>query len=61
MYNQTPQQIDSERQLEKQGFRFSNWISAQTENENEGCMIMTRKPNRSTTEYREIAPDGSIN
>ena len=61
MYNATENQLAAERQLNKEGFRFSNWISAQTENEDEGCMVMKRKPNRFTTEYREIDPQGNVN
>lgn len=61
MYSATSAQLASEKVLARQGFRFANWISAQTENENEGCMVMQRKPTRYSTEYREIAPDGTIN
>ena len=61
MYNITTQQAEAEKSLRKQGFRFNNWISAQDGDDSHGCMVMTRKPNRYTTEYREIAPDGSIN
>ncbi len=61
MFNQTEKQKQAEKELNQQGFRFSNWISAQTEDENEGCMVMVRKPTHYRTEYREIAPDGSIN
>jgi len=61
MYNITAQQIEAEKKLKKEGFRFSNWISAQEENPELGCMVMKRKPNKFTTEYREISPDGSVN
>lgn len=61
MFNITEKQIQAEKELNKQGFRFSNWISAQMEDENLGCMVMTRKKTRYSTEYREIAPDGTVN
>jgi hypothetical protein len=61
MYNATTKQLEAEKTLKATGFKFSNWISAQTENENEGCMVMTRKPRRFSTEYREIDPEGNIN
>lgn len=61
MYIQTQKQIESEKVLVAQGFQFSNWISAQTENKDEGCMVFTKKPTRFSTHYREIGPDGSIN
>lgn len=62
MYNQTQAQIEAEEILMKQGFRFSNWISAQDpENPDLGCMVFTKKPNRFSTHYREIDPDGNIN
>jgi hypothetical protein len=57
----TDAQAKAEKALQKEGFRFSNWISAQLEDESLGCLVMTRKPNRSTTEYREIDPEGNIN
>jgi hypothetical protein len=56
------QDYEAEKKLNKQGFRFSNWISAQDpENPELGCMVMKRKPTKSSTEYREISPDGSVN
>jgi hypothetical protein len=61
MYNQTDAQVQAEKRLNKQGFKFSNWISAQTDDETQGTMVLTKKPNRATTEYREIEPDGSVN
>lgn len=69
MYDITQAQAASEKKLNKQGFRFSNWIPAQPDGncqpmestENQGIIIMIRKPTRHSTEYREIEPDGSIN
>ena len=61
MYNQTPEQTVSEAILNKQGFRFSNWISAQDEDDSLGCMVMVKHSKPGRTEYREIAPDGSVN
>lgn len=67
MYEATNAQTISEKKLNKEGFTFSNWIPAQPDSEglpsddSLGTMILTRKPNRATTEYREIEPDGSIN
>jgi hypothetical protein len=62
MYNQTLKQIESEKTLVKRGFRFSNWISAQTGNPDEGTMVFKKRgATRYSTEYREIEPDGSIN
>lgn len=62
MYNQTQAQKDSEQALIKQGFRFDNWISAQTENDSEGCMVFSKRgATKYGKEYREIALDGSIN
>jgi hypothetical protein len=60
MYDITQAQVVSEKVLIKQGFHFSNWISAQEQNENLGCMVFTKRKGGST-EYREIAPDGSVN
>ena len=62
MYNQTEAQQKAEALLEKQGFRFSNWISAHDGDpeSDKGVMVFTRKPTRHTTEYREVEPDGTI-
>jgi hypothetical protein len=73
MYNQTAEQTVSEKLLNKQGFRFSNWISARPDANNEpqddkGIIIMIRKSwqgqqNRNSKfcrEYREIEPNGDI-
>lgn len=63
----TLQQEQAIMSLEKQGFRFSNWIATNPDAENEEqagerqTAVMKRKPNRYTTEYREVAPDGTIN
>lgn len=61
----THAQLRAERVLNQQGFHFSNWIPADPDAEGEGthpqgCMILKRKPNRFTTEYREIDPEGNI-
>ena len=62
MYDITPQQVEAEKSLIKQGFRFSNWISAQEETHPEyGCMVFKRKSTRFSTEYREVDPQGNIN
>ena len=65
MYNATPQQLESEAKLLKQGFKFSNWIAAQPDADNEpmtdhGTMVMVKRSNFGR-DYREIEPDGSIN
>jgi hypothetical protein len=69
MYNATQAQLDTEKRLNKQGFRFGNWIAHQPDADNEpsdgtehlGTMVMVRRPNRFTTEYRQIEPDGTYN
>ena len=61
MYNQTPEQTESEKVLNSQGFTFSNWIDAHEEDENLGCMVFTKRTKPGRTEYREVSPDGSIN
>jgi hypothetical protein len=62
MYDMTPQQIEAEKQLLKQGFKFLNWIDAQNENEKQGCMVMAKKgATKYGKEYREIDPEGNIN
>ncbi len=68
MYNQTQAQVDAEKTLVKQGFRFMNWIvdrdselecdPSQTPN---GTMLFCKGPRNGSKEYCEIAPDGSIN
>jgi hypothetical protein len=68
MYQETEAQKAAEAKLRKQGFRFSNWIPAEPNGDGQpvagsehlGTMVMKRKPNRFTTEYREIEPDGSV-
>jgi hypothetical protein len=69
MYNQTAEQTASEKFLNKQGYRFSNWISARNEpQDDKGIIIMIRKSwqgqqNRNSKfcrEYREIEPNGDI-
>jgi hypothetical protein len=68
MYTPTQSQLDAEKRLSKQGFRFHNWIAHRPDADGEpsdgteqlGTMIMVRRPNRFTREYREIEPDGSI-
>lgn len=69
MYDQTEAQKATEKKVNKQGFKFSNWIPETPDancqpvegTEANGIMVMTRKPNRYTTEYCEINPDGTIN
>lgn len=61
MYNQTTAQKQAEQTLVKQGFQFSNWISAHTGNDDEGCMVFTKHPGKGETHYREIDPEGNIN
>lgn len=68
MYEQTPAQIIAERKLMKEGYRFSNWIPAEPDSncqpvpgtETKGNMVMIRRPNKFTREYREIDPEGSL-
>lgn len=61
MYNITQAQAVAEKKLRKTGFKFNNWISAQNGDAMQGTMVLTRKPTRHTTEYKEIEPDGTIN
>jgi hypothetical protein len=54
-------------QLERQGFKFSNWIAASPNAENEAigeaqtAVMVKRGATRFGREYREVEPDGSIN
>ena len=59
MYEQSTEQITAEKSLNKQGFSFGNWISAQDGDDSHGCMVMVKR-SRTGTEYREIDPDGQI-
>ena len=61
MYDETPAQSAALAILVKQGFEFSNWISAHDGDPDHGCMVCTRRPRRGTTEYREIDPEGNVN
>lgn len=62
MYTLTKAQIEAEQKLLKEGFQFNNWISAQTEDESQGCMVFTKKTAAwGRTEYREVDPEGNIN
>ena len=66
MYDETPAQTIAIAKLEKEGFRFSNWIAADPDTEgnaqgNLGCVVMTKRPNRFSTHYREIDPAGNVN
>lgn len=61
---QTAQEIAIAK-LERQGFRFSNWIAAcpdadggSTDGQQTAVMIRSK---RYTHEYREVEPDGSVN
>ena len=67
MYDQTIPQKAAEAYLEKQGFRFLNWVATNPDANNEppdyslGTMVMVRQgATRFGREYREIVPDGSI-
>jgi hypothetical protein len=51
--------------LEKQGFRFSNWIATNPDANNvdqadQQTALMVKR-SKHGTEYREVSPDGSIN
>lgn len=69
MYTATQAQLEAEKRLNKEGFRFSNWIAHQPDADNEpshgtehlGTMVMLRRPNQFTRQYREIEPSGIIN
>ena len=61
MYNPTHAQVVTEKALKTTGFKFNNWISAQNGDAMQGTMVLTRKPTRHTTEYKEIEPDGTVN
>lgn len=69
MYAPTEAQLAAEKRLKKNGFSFRAWIANHPDADSEpsdgteriGTMVMIRRPNRFTTEYREIEPDGSIN
>ena len=60
MYEKTEAQAVTEKKLTRQGFRFSHWTTSQDE-EKYGTFVMGRNCPRFITEYRWIAPDGSIN
>jgi hypothetical protein len=62
-YEATDAQLKAEKEIEKQGFRFSNWIPAQDpDDEDHGIMVMSKRGiTRFGKEYREIDVDGSIN
>ena len=68
MYTPTQAQLNSEKLLNKQGFRFNNWIAHRPYEDGEpaegtehlGIMVMIRHPNRFTREYREIDPNGTV-
>lgn len=61
MYNETPQQTAALANLNKQGFKFQNWIAAGDENNPDaGAMVCTKRKGPAT-HYREIAPDGTVN
>ena len=61
MYTQTTAQVEAEKTLEKQGFRFINWIDAHDGNDDHGTMVMKKTISRVSHEYREIDPNGAIN
>lgn len=68
MYTQTARQVEAEDRLRKDGFKFSNWIPADPDADNQpaegtsdqGVMIMIKKSSIGRS-YREIEPDGTIN
>jgi len=62
-YEATDAQLKAEKEIEKQGFRFSNWIPAQDpDDEDHGIMVMSKRGiTRFGKEYREIDVDGAIN
>ena len=69
----TLKQVDAEKALRKQGFRFANWIRCNADYNGEmpkgydatntlrGAMIMVKSVERWQREYREIELDGSVN
>ena len=69
MYIATQAQLEAEKRLNKQGFRFSNWIPHLPNAENEpsagtehlGSMVMIKRTHRFFRQYREIEPSGIIN
>ena len=66
IFHETPEQTAAMAALEKQGFRFSNWIPDEPDADNGsmtelGCAVMIRKASRFSHEYREVSPDGSVN
>ena len=57
------------RKLEREGFRFVNWIQAGVDEngqqvwedyEKHGCAVM-KKSKSGRHDYREVEPDGSVN
>ena len=68
MFTPTQVQLDAEKHLNKQGFRFQNWIAHRPDAENRpsdgtdhlGTMMMVKRTTWFSTEYREIEPDGLI-
>ena len=69
MYNQTEAQVAAEKRLGREGFKFSNWISAAPDADGgdmgdgeSGTMVMVRRGSTpGSREYREIEPDGACN
>lgn len=58
-------QEEAIKSLEKQGFRFVNWIPGEPDadgnpTDETRTAVMVRKPNRFTREYREVESDESI-
>ncbi len=66
MYKPTQAQLDAEKKLNKQGFKFYRWMVDMPTPEKQpsqeiAIMLMRKKTNRFSNEYREIEPDGTIN
>lgn len=64
MYSPTVKQLESEKALNAQGFSFLNWIDSHDPEAPEDCGTMVFSKQGATRfgkEYREIAPDGSVN
>lgn len=61
-----PQEIKM-AELEKLGFRFSNWIPARPDADNQAmdehqtAVMVKRGATKYGREYREIEPDGTVN
>lgn len=56
----TPQDAAIAR-LERQGWQFSNWISAHDDADPDAqCAVLVKHPHPGSTHYAEVNPDGSV-